>query len=173
MSNMSMGWFREWVLLVAAMSVLSIFSTADEVRRTNSQSTTKTGGSLYFPPSCTTDQPLYADRDGKPIWLNTNSLLKMANHCSAPKMPALANQARIEGDVFVDILVNDKGRVQCVRQVSGHPLLTSSAMNAAKDWTFHPIRRDGKAVWFYGHLRFHFSTGEIKKDENTCTVAHW
>jgi TonB family protein len=122
---------------------------------------------------CTTQQPVYADRDGKPIWSETDSLLKRATHCTAPKMPALLRQAELEGYVSVDILVNDTGKVSCVRLVSGHPILASSAINAAKDWTFRPMKQDGKAVWFYGHLRFHFSTGEIKKDENPCTVAGW
>lgn len=122
---------------------------------------------------CTTAQRLYADRDGKPVWLDTDALLKSATHCVAPKMPALARSARIEGYLSVDILVNDKGEVWCVRLVSGHPMLASSAINAAKDWTFRPMKQEGEEVWFYGHLRFHFSTGEIKKDENPCTVAHW
>lgn len=118
-------------------------------------------------PLCTTEQPLYADRDGKPIWLNTDSLLKSATHCKAPKMPAFARQARIEGNVSVDILVNDKGTVSCAKLVSGHPLLASSAINAASDWKFRPKKRDGKAVWFYGHLRFYFSTEGTKKNENS------
>jgi TonB family protein len=105
---------------------------------------------------CTTEQPLYADRHGKPIWLDTDSLLKRATHCKAPEMPALARQARIDGYVFVDILVNDKGTVCCALLVSGHPLLATSAIDAAKNWTFRPKERDGKGVWFYGHLRFHF-----------------
>jgi hypothetical protein len=45
---------------------------------------------------CTTDQRLYADPDGKPSWLDTDSLLKSATHCIAPKLPALARNARIE-----------------------------------------------------------------------------
>jgi len=73
----------------------------------------------------------------------------------------------------VDILVNDKGKVWCVRLVSGHPMLASSAINAAKEWTFQPKRQEGKTVWFYGHLGFHFSTDKTNKDENPCTVAHW
>jgi TonB family protein len=88
-------------------------------------------------------------------------------------MPPLLRSAEIEGFVSVDILVNDKGRVSCARLVSGHPLQAGSAIDAAKDWTFRPIKQNGKAVWFYGHLRFHFSTREIKKEENPCTVGHW
>lgn len=122
---------------------------------------------------CKTDQPLYVDRNFKAIWLDTNSLLKRATHCEAPQVPPLAHVARIEGYVSVDILVNDKGKISCAGLVSGHPLLATSAIESAKNWTFRPITQRGKRLWFYGHLRFHFSTGEIKKDENPCTVAHW
>ena len=50
-------------------------------------------------PLCTTDQPLYTGDEGKPIWLDNDSLLKSARHCASPKMPALARTARIEGYV--------------------------------------------------------------------------
>ena len=73
----------------------------------------------------------------------------------------------------LDVLVNDTGKVWCARLVSGHPMLASSAINAAKDWTFYPKKKDGKPVWFYGHLRFHYSSGESTKGENPCTAAHW
>ena len=122
---------------------------------------------------CTTDQRLYADRSGTPIWLDTDSLLKRATHCRPPKMPPLSRSLSVDGYVSLDFLVNDKGEVWCVLLNHGHPLFASSALSAAKDWTFRPTKQDGKAVWFYGHLRFHFSTGYIQKDENPCTVARW
>ena len=160
-----MGPIRASFFLVVLALALSISDTAQTVVSDLRASDSKA--------LCTTDQPLYTDRDGKPIWLDTDSLLRSATHCTAPKMPALARNARIEGYVSVDILVNDKGKVWCVQLVSGHPMLASSAINAAKDWTFRPKKHDGKPVWFHGHLRFHFSTGETEKNENPCTVAHW
>ena len=123
--------------------------------------------------SCTTDQPLFTASNGKPIWLDTDSLLKSARHCAPPEIASIGRMARTEGYVSVDILVNGTGKVWCVRLVSGHPILASSAINAAKDWTFQPKKKDGKPLWFYGHLRFHYSSGESTKDENPCTVAHW
>jgi TonB family protein len=122
---------------------------------------------------CTTEQPAYADRDGKPLWFESDSLLKRATHCTSPKMPDMARSLRLEGYVSVDILVNDTGKVSCVRLANGHPMFASSAINAAKQWTFQPMKQDGKAVWFYGHLRFHFSTGKISENENPCTVGNW
>ncbi len=155
------GSFSLLVLTLATASFTAAQTVVSDVRATDSKAL------------CTTQQPVYADRDGKPIWSKTDSLLNRAAHCTAPKMPPLTRQAEIDGYVSVDILVNDTGRVTCVRLVSGHPMLASSAMNAAKAWTFRPMKQDGNAVWFYGHLRFHFSTGGIKKDENSCIVAGW
>lgn len=124
---------------------------------------------LYFPPSCTTDRPLYANRSGKPIWLNTDSLLKRATHCEAPTMPVLAHQLRIAGHVSIDILVNDTGKVFCVQRVIGHPMLAGSATDATKKWTFMPKRQNGRNVWFYGRLRFRFSGGNATT--KSCVVA--
>jgi TonB family protein len=148
-----------FLLLVLILAISSV--TAAQPYASNSK------------PLCTTDQPLHADREGKPIWLDTNSLLRNAMHCTAPKMPDMARSLRVEGYVSVDILVNDTGKVSCARLVRGDPLFASSAINAVKGWRFRPIRRDGKAVWFFGHLRFHFSTGGISKHENPCTVGGW
>jgi TonB family protein len=109
--------------------------------------------------SCTNEGPVLTDSGGEPIWLSTTALLKNATHCIAPQMPALFRQARIEGLVLVDILVDEKGQVACAQLISGHPLVAGSAIDAAKDWTFRPKKQRGRAVSFYGHLRFHFSTG--------------
>lgn len=155
------GSFSLLVLTLATSSFTAAQTAMSDVNATDSKA------------SCTTQQPVYADRDGKPIWFETDSLLKSALHCTAPKMPDLARSLRVEGYVSVDILVNETGKVWCVRLVSGHPMFASSAINAAKHWTFRPMKQDGKAVWFYGHLRFHFSTGKINENENPCTVGSW
>ncbi len=123
--------------------------------------------------SCTTDRPMLTDTNGKPIWLDTDSLLASVRHCTAPDVRSIGRIARMEGQVLVDILVKDTGEVQCVGLVSGHPMLASSAINAAKDWTFQPKKKDGKPAWFYGHLRFRYSSGGSLKGESPCTVAHW
>jgi TonB family protein len=123
--------------------------------------------------SCKAEGPVFADKGGKPVWLETDSLLKRATHCAAPKMPAMAQLARIEGQVTVNILVDGKGQVACAHLIRGHPLLAASAIDAAKNWTFRPTEQKGRSVSFYGHLTFRFSTAGARKVENPCTVAHW
>ena len=88
-------------------------------------------------------------------------------------MPALWRQDRIQGYVFVDILVDEAGHVACVHLVSGHPLLAGAAIDAAKNWTFKPKKVKRRRVSFYGHLRFYFSTGANSRKENACTLARF
>lgn len=107
-------------------------------------------------PLCETPEPVLTGKDGKPIWLSTKDLIKMATHCAAPAMPALFRQMRFQGQVLVDILVDDKGNVTCARLVNGHPLVAGAAVDAAKDWTFQPMKQGDKSVFFYGHLSFTF-----------------
>ena len=123
--------------------------------------------------SCTSEGPVLSGKDGQPIWLNTKALIKRAIHCVAPRMPPLAHQARLEGQVLVDILVDEKGKVACARLINGHPMLMASAIDAAKDWTFRRTKQKGKEVSFYGHLVFLFSTGPTLRSEDPCTLAHW
>ena len=155
------------VFLVVLTGALSLTNAAQTTEIVSTPNIADSKG------SCTSEEPLLADKDGKPIWLNTDALLKSATHCTAPRMPAFARQARIEEYVFVDILVNTKGQVACARLISGLPMLASSAIDAAKDWTFRPMNQNERVVSFYGHLSFHFSTGGNAKNENPCTVAHW
>jgi TonB family protein len=123
--------------------------------------------------ACKVEGPVFVGKSGKAVWLDNGALLKRATHCSSPLLPAMARQARIEGQVLVDILVDRKGKVACARLIVGHPLLAGSAIDAAKDWTFRPMKQNGKVVSFYGHLHFQFSTEQKPKGENPCTVAHW
>jgi TonB family protein len=51
----------------------------------------------------------------------------------------LALQARIQGRVELQLTVQpETGQVNGVTVVSGHPLLTPAAANAAKQWRFIP-----------------------------------
>jgi TonB family protein len=118
--------------------------------------------------SCKSAGPVLVDSSGKPIWLTTDALVKRATHCVPPTFPPLARQIRIEGPVLLDILVDSRGRVSCARLITGHPLFVTSAIQAAGQWTFQPMKQTGHSVSFYGHLRFRFST-ERREDYNRCT----
>src|SRR6266849_252685 len=49
-----------------------------------------------------------------------------------PTFPPLANQARIAGDVELELGIRQDGSVESATVVSGHPLLAQAAMESAK-----------------------------------------
>jgi TonB family protein len=53
-----------------------------------------------------------------------------------PMYPRLARAARIQGDVEVDVDVDESGQVRKVLSMRGHPLLQDSAREAAVRWYF-------------------------------------
>jgi len=64
----------------------------------------------------------------------------------APIYPPLARQARIQGTVFLDVLIDKSGNVVRVQLVSGHPMLSPAAMDAVRQWKYQPYLLNGEAV---------------------------
>ncbi len=60
--------------------------------------------------------------------------------------PPLAEQARIQGNVILEVAINESGAVSSCRLVSGHPMLVSAAFENVKRWKYHPFEVDGKPV---------------------------
>jgi len=63
-----------------------------------------------------------------------------------PAYPTLAKTQHIEGNVRVDALVDETGRVSAVKVVSGPTLLHQAAMDAIRQWKYEPATLDGKPV---------------------------
>jgi TonB family protein len=70
----------------------------------------------------------------------TSELKEAAVESPEPKFPLLAQAARVEGVVEVEISIDPEGRVNAARAISGHPLLKSSAVDAARKWRFDPVK---------------------------------
>jgi protein TonB len=63
-----------------------------------------------------------------------------------PVYPVLARQAKINGDVVIDAVIDAQGNVVEMRTVSGHPLLALAAMEALRHWKYEPTTLGGEAV---------------------------
>ncbi len=63
-----------------------------------------------------------------------------------PVYPQLAQQARIEGTVRLNTLIDKDGRVIEVKYVSGPAMLVQSAIDAVKQWRFHPTMLNNTPV---------------------------
>lgn len=63
-----------------------------------------------------------------------------------PPYPPLARQARIQGAVILEAVINRQGGVEQLRVVSGHPLLVQAAMDAVRQWKYRPTLLNGDPV---------------------------
>ncbi len=64
----------------------------------------------------------------------------------SPLYPVLARQARVQGSVILQVMVDEKGNVTDVRVVRGHPLLESAAVEAVQKWKYKPTFLNGQPV---------------------------
>ena len=75
-----------------------------------------------------------------------------------PEYPAVAKAAKASGTVTVEITIDEYGNVIAARSVSGHPLLQSAAVTAARQARFTPTKVSGQAVKVNGLLVYNFVT---------------
>jgi protein TonB len=74
-----------------------------------------------------------------------------------PKYPKEARKARLEGQVKVAIVVDQKGRVIKADALTGDPILQDAAVKAAFKWRFEPTLLYGQPVKVTGTISFNFS----------------
>ena len=77
----------------------------------------------------------------------------------SPEYPPLARQARVEGVVVIDAVIDVSGNVVEAKIVSGPPLLLVAALEAVQRWKFEPTYLDEEpvAVKLLVTVEFHLS----------------
>ncbi len=75
-----------------------------------------------------------------------------------PVFPAIAKAAHASGAVTVEITIDETGNVIAAQAVSGHPLLKSAAVDAARHASFKPTLLSGEPVKVSGVLVYNFVT---------------
>ena len=63
-----------------------------------------------------------------------------------PVYPALARQARIQGDVVLHAIIGKDGRVNELQVISGHPSLVKAAFDSVKQWRYQPTLLNDQPV---------------------------
>jgi protein TonB len=74
-----------------------------------------------------------------------------------PAYPPIARAAGASGAVQVEVLISEEGRVIEAAVIRGHPLLRDAALQAARQWVFHPTKLSGVPVKVRGILTFNFT----------------
>ena len=101
-----------------------------------------------------TPAPSNNNTNTKPV--NVGALNDRALTLQTPSYPLIAKEMRASGKVQVQVVVDEKGNVSSAKAVSGHPLLRSSAENAARSSRFNPVSSDGRAVKAVGFVVYNF-----------------
>jgi protein TonB len=65
---------------------------------------------------------------------------------SPPIYPPLAKAAEVQGAVKLRILIGTDGHVRDTTVISGHPLWTNAAMDAAQQYFYKPTMLNGQAA---------------------------
>jgi protein TonB len=75
----------------------------------------------------------------------------------APPYPPIAKAAHASGQVVVQIVVDESGKVISAHAVSGHPLLLQAAVQAAYQARFSPTLLSGQPVKVSGIITYQFN----------------
>jgi protein TonB len=63
-----------------------------------------------------------------------------------PVYPTIAQRAKVQGSVMLDVTISPAGRVTSIEIVRSIPLLDQAAVDAVRQWEFAPTTRNGVAV---------------------------
>jgi protein TonB len=63
-----------------------------------------------------------------------------------PAYPPLARSARIQGSVILFAVIGRAGTIDNLRVLSGHPLLVPAAIEAVRQWRYHPYVLNNETI---------------------------
>lgn len=94
-----------------------------------------------------------------PFELEPWLLHQRLTHEVLPEYPASARANHIEGEVLVNVVVDENGKIQdAVAMIwpSGFRVMGDAAVTAVKKWEYQPILKDGKPVPVSSYIAFRF-----------------
>jgi len=85
--------------------------------------------------------------------------------------PEDARAGAIQGQVWVRVLITETGDVEKADIVSGDPILTDSALAAAKKWKFKPFIKNGRPVKVSTKIAFDFAFSDKIKESPVAPAS--
>lgn len=76
-----------------------------------------------------------------------------------PNYPALARQARIQGQVVLRAIISREGAIENLQVLSGHPMLAPAAVDAVRQWRYRPYVLNGEPVEVETQVTVNFVLG--------------
>ncbi len=100
----------------------------------------------------------------EPVWITKGQQPKVIFRIQ-PEYPDIAKIAHIEGEVKLEAIINERGKVESVRIIdSTNKLFNDSAIKAAMMWRFEPGKINDRPVkaYFILTIRFRLTNAKIK-----------
>jgi protein TonB len=63
-----------------------------------------------------------------------------------PQYPTFAREARVQGTVILEAVINERGRIERLRVLKSQPLLDAAAISAVENWRYTPTLLNGVPV---------------------------
>jgi TonB family protein len=92
-----------------------------------------------------------------------------------PIYPRSAEARGAQGDVMLQVLIGASGRPRKIRLdgSSGNPALDNAAVEAAANWRYVPVFRDGETVSAWTSLRVRFQLHQTTKSPAPDPSGQW
>lgn len=87
-----------------------------------------------MPPSPPPEPGSAPKPDAEPIRISGGVQQARLIRQVVPSYPPLALKAHVQGVVLLEAIISKEDTIDSLRVISGHPLLTSAAIDAVKQW---------------------------------------
>jgi len=74
-----------------------------------------------------------------------------------PQYPVIAREARVQGDVELECVIDPQGDIEQMKLLSGNPLLVTAAFNAVRQWRYQPTLLNGTPIAVEMDVTVHFN----------------
>ena len=74
-----------------------------------------------------------------------------------PVYPAIAQAARVQGNVVIEIEIAPEGLVRSAKAISGPPMLREVTSDAMKQWRYRPFRKGDETIAVIGSVLVTFT----------------
>ena len=73
-----------------------------------------------------------------------------------PDYPAIARQARVQGQVVLRAMISREGTIENLQVLSGSPMLVRAAVDAVRQWRYRPYMLNGEPIEVETEVRVNF-----------------
>ena len=94
------------------------------------------------------------------IQVTAKMIQEHTDHRVFPVYPPIAKAAHVQGTVVFNLRIGTTGKIESMDVVSGSPMLRQAAIDALKQWAFHPFEKDGVPAIATGQYNIVFTLGD-------------